>query len=134
MECLIPLAQDHLILTPPGGEPYGVFGASLGGLMALYTGMRLPKVFGKVLSQSGAFGTPEFEFALVDLIRYAPRPDIQVWMDYGSLEWLLEDNRKMYALLKEKSYQVKYHEFSAGHNYTAWRNDIWHGLEALFGR
>ena len=132
-ECLIPFAQDHLILTPPGGEPYGVLGASLGGLMALYTGMRLSKVFGKVLSQSGAFGTPEYEFAIVDLIRYAPRPDIQVWMDFGCLEWLLEGNRQMYALLKEKNYPVHYHEFSAGHNFTAWRNDIWHGLETLFG-
>jgi enterochelin esterase-like enzyme len=133
-ECVIPLAQEHLTLTPPGGEPYGVLGASLGGLMALYTGMRLPNVFGKVLSQSGAFDTPEYEFAVVDLVRYAPRPDIQVWMDFGRFEWLLEGNRQMYALLKEKNYQVKYHEFSGGHNYTAWRNDIWHGLEALFGK
>jgi len=38
----------------------------------------------------------------------------------------------MYALLKEKNYPVKYHEFSAGHNFTAWRDDIWRGLEALY--
>ena len=42
----------------------------------------------------------------------------------GSLEWLLEGNRQMYALLKEKKYRVKYREFSGGHNFTAWRNDI----------
>ncbi len=41
-EGIIPLAQEHLNLTPPGGEAYGVLGASLGGLMAMYTGMRLP--------------------------------------------------------------------------------------------
>lgn len=133
-ECIIPLAQEHLTLTPPGDEFYGVVGASLGGLMALYTGMRLSRIFGKVLSQSGAFGTPEYEFAIVDLIRYAPRPDIQIWMDSGRLEWLLEGNRRMYALLKEKDYQIKYHEFSGGHNYTSWRDDLWRGLEALFGK
>jgi enterochelin esterase family protein len=27
---------------------------------------------------------------------------------------------------------VIYREFSAGHNYTAWRDDIWRGLEAMF--
>ena len=102
--------------------------------MALYTGMRMPNVFGKVLSQSGAFDKQEYEFAVADLIRYAPRPDIQVWMDFGHFEWLLEGNRQMYALLKEKDYRVKYHEFSGGHNYTAWRDDIWHGLEALYGK
>jgi enterochelin esterase family protein len=131
-ECVIPLAQEHLTLTPPGGEPYGVLGASLGGLMAMYTGMRLPQVFGKVLSQSGAFILPEHEFVVVDLVRYAPPPEIDIWMNAGRYEWLLDSNRQMYALLKEKQYKVKYHEYSGGHNYTSWRNDIWRGLEALF--
>jgi len=131
-ECVIPLAQEHLILTPPGGEPYGVLGASLGGLMAMYTGMRLPQVFGKVLSQSGAFILPEHEFVVVDLVRYAPPPVIDIWMDTGRYEWLLDGNREMYALLKEKEYKVKYHEFSGGHNYTSWRDEIWRGLETLF--
>jgi enterochelin esterase-like enzyme len=50
--CAMPLAQNHLTLIPPGDEPYGILGSSLGGLMALYTGMRLSKVFGRVLCQS----------------------------------------------------------------------------------
>ena len=131
-ECVIPLAQQHLTLTPPGGEPYGVLGASLGGLMAMYTGMRLPQVFGKVLSQSGTFIMPEHQFVVVDLVRYTPPPEIEIWMDTGRYEWLLNNNRQMVALLKEKQYKVKYHEYSGGHNYTSWRDDIWRGLEALF--
>ncbi len=131
-DCVIPLAQEHLILTPPGGEPYGVLGASLGGSMALYSGMRLPQVFGKVMSQSGAFILPEHEFVVVDLVRNAPLPEIDIWMDTGRYEWLLDGNREMYALLKEKEYKVKYHEFSGGHNYTSWRDDVWRGLETLF--
>jgi len=133
-ECVIALAQEHLTLTPTGSEPYGVLGASLGGLMAMYTGMRLPRVFGKVLSQSGAFILPEHEFVVVDLIRHAPRPEIDIWMNAGHYEWLLDGNRQMYALLKEKKYKVKYHEFSGGHNYTSWRDDIWRGLVALYRR
>lgn len=129
---VIPLAQEHLTLIPPGGGPYGVMGSSLGGLMALYTAMRLPQVFGKVLSQSGAFILPEHEFVVVDLVRYTPPPAIDIWMDAGRYEWLLDGNRQMAALLKEKKYKMKYHEFSGGHNYTAWRDDIWRGLETLF--
>ena len=131
-ECVIPLAQEHLTLTPPGGEPYGILGASMGGLMALYTGMRLPRVFGKVLSQSGAFTLSERDMVVEDLVKFVPPPDIDIWMDAGRYEWLLDGNRQMYSLLKEKRYKVKYREFSGGHNYTAWRDDIWRGLETLF--
>jgi enterochelin esterase family protein len=45
---------------------------------------------------------------------------------------LLEDNRRMVALLDKRQYNVTYREFSAGHNYTAWRDDVWRGLEAMF--
>ena len=68
---------------------------------------------------------------VVDLVKCAPPPEIDIWMDAGRLDWLLDGNRQMYALLKEKKYRVNYREFSGGHNYTAWRDDIWHGLEAV---
>jgi len=129
---VIPLAQEHLTLTPPGGEPYGILGASMGGLMALYTGLRLPKIFGKVLSQSGAFFIPELHSVIGDLVRFMPPPDIRIWMDVGKLEYLLEGNREMCALLKERKYHLTYREYSGGHNFTSWRNDIWQGLEKLF--
>lgn len=132
-EQVIPLAQENLVLTPPGGEPYGILGASMGGLMALYTGMRLPTVFGKVLSQSGAFFVPELYSVIEDLARYLPVPDIQVWMDAGIFENLLDGNREMAALLRQRKYRISYTEYSGGHNYTSWRNDIWKGLETLFG-
>jgi enterochelin esterase-like enzyme len=133
-ECLLPLAQDHLALTDPKKDPYGVLGASMGGLMALYTGMRLPHIFGKVLAQSGPFLLPDHPSVIVDLVRYLPAPKIDIWVDAGKYEWLLRGNRKMYSLLKEMKFKVTYHEFSGGHNYTAWCNDLPLGLEALFQR
>jgi enterochelin esterase-like enzyme len=132
MECVLPLAKKYLDLEPIQDGGYGVMGASLGGSMALYTALRLPRVFRKVLSQSGAFIAPDYQFVVVDLVRYLPPPEIEIWMDAGRLEWLLDGNRQMFALLKEKHYRVKYREFSGGHNYTAWRDDVWHGLEALY--
>jgi enterochelin esterase-like enzyme len=131
-ECVIPYAQQHLNLIAPEKEPYGVLGASMGGLMALYTGIRMPQIFGKVISQSGPFILPEHEFVVVDLVRYTPPPKIKIWMDAGRYEWLLESNRGMYDLLKGKRYRVTYNEYSGGHNFTSWRNDVWKGLEVLF--
>ena len=132
VDCIIPLAKENLRLISQGRGEYGVAGASLGGLMALYSGIRLPKLFGKVISQSGAFTFSEHESLLADLVRHLPPQKIDIWMNAGVYEWLLETNRQMYALLKEKNYKVKYCEFSGGHNYTSWRNEIWRGMEALF--
>ena len=134
MECVLPLAKENLNLEPINNGRYGIMGASLGGSMALFTALRLPKVFRKVFSQSGAFIAPDYQFVVVDLVRCTPPPEIDIWMDAGRLEWLLDGNRQMYALLEEKMYRVKYREFSGGHNFTAWRDDIWHGLEALYKR
>jgi enterochelin esterase family protein len=117
--------EDH-----PGA--YGVLGASAGGLMSFYTGLRMPEIFGKVLCQAAVFSIDERDSAAVDLIRYGQGRDLQFWMDVGTLDELLEDNRRMVALLDKRQYNVSYREFSAGHNYTAWRNDVWHGLEAMF--
>ncbi|KAF0107669.1 MAG: esterase [Anaerolineaceae bacterium] len=131
-EGVLPLAREHLDLLPPEGGAYGVMGASMGGLMALYTAVRLPQVFGKALSQSGAFRISEQEFVLTDLVRCLPKRDIEIWMDAGRFESLLACNRAMHALLEEKGYRVFFREFSGGHNYTAWRDDVARGLETLF--
>ena len=100
VDCVIPLAHKQLSLISPNGGAYGVVGASLGGLMALYTGMRLPNLFGKVISQSGAFTFSEYESVVVDLVRHKPRPKIDIWMDAGLYDWLLESNEQMHTLLK----------------------------------
>lgn len=133
-QIVLPLAREKLNLLDVKKHPaaYGVLGASLGATMALHTALRMPQVFGKVLSQSGAFMIESVDFAAVDLVRHRQADRINVWMDIGTLDYLLPDNRAMLKLLQEKKYDVTYREFSGGHNYTAWRDDVWHGLEALF--
>lgn len=131
---VLPLARKHLRLLNLENHPgaYGVLGASAGGLMSFYTGLRMPEIFGKVLSQAAVFSIDERDSAAVDLVRYGQGRDLEIWMDVGTLDELLEDNRRMIAMLDKRQYNVTYREFSAGHNYTAWRNDVWHGLEAMF--
>lgn len=132
LEGVLPLARQHLPLIPPAGGSYGIMGASMGGLMALYTGLRLPHIFGRVLSQSGAFQIPGHDFVTTDLVTHLPRRDLRVWMDVGRFESLLSCNRGMAALLEHQGYTVTCREYSGGHNYTAWRDDLGRGLEALF--
>jgi len=135
-QIILPLAQENLNLLDIKKYPgaYGVLGASLGGTMSFYTGLRMPDVFGKVLSQSGAFMIESRDFAVVDLVQHQQSQNINIWMDVGQLDILLEDNRQMQKLLDEKGYAVSYREYTGGHNYTAWRDDVWRGLEAMFSQ
>ena len=137
MQCVVPLAAERLRLIDAQASPgsrgtYGVLGASMGGLMALYMGLRLPQVFGHVLSQSGAFAQEPQPWVATDLVRDGAIRPLKIWMDVGRYEWLLPGNRAMHALLAARGYDVAYREFSGGHNFPAWRDDIWRGLEHLY--
>jgi enterochelin esterase family protein len=119
-------------LIDPDEQPgaYGVMGASMGGLMALYTGVRLPGVFGKVIAQSGAFS---FGYQVIhQLIELLPPGPIAIWQDCGVYEWLLEANRAMRTLLQERGYTLTYREWPAGHNYPTWTHSASLALPHLF--
>jgi len=132
-DVVLPLAKEKLNLIDINKNPgaYGVLGSSLSGTMSMYTGLRMPDVFGRIFSQAGAFTYPSREFAVVDLVRHGHAREVNIWMDTGQLDFLLEDNRSMYQLLLEMEYNVSYREYPGGHNQTSWRN-IWRGLEKLF--
>lgn len=134
---VLPLASQYLNLIDPAQEPglYGVCGASMGGLISLYAALRLPEVFGRVLSQSGAF-LPDISgksTLIRELIGLGFGTPISVYLSVGTFERLLADNRDMNELLRGRGFSVTYREFSAAHNYTAWRNDLPRGLVALYG-
>ena len=132
---VFPLARKKLRLIDEQSQPgiHGVLGASLGGLMALYLGLRAPHVFGRVLSQSGAFAIPGHgDLAVFDLARASRGRPLSVWMDCGLFERLTDGNRRMLPVLEKAGHRVLYREYSAGHNYPAWRDDVWRGLEWLY--
>jgi enterochelin esterase family protein len=91
-------------------------------------------VFGKVLSQSGAFSLFEQGSIVYDLVNCRERLPLDIWMDAGKYEWLLGTNQRMHELLKTKANKVEYREYNGGHNYTSWQNEVWRGLEYLFGK
>jgi enterochelin esterase-like enzyme len=134
---VLPFAMNELNLIDFNNNPgeFGVLGASMGGLMAMYIGSRLPHVFGNVLSQSGAFSWAGFDMVVFDLLAYTQRNPLKIWMDVGryDLPGLLDSNQRMRDMLIQMGYPLTYHEYNAGHNFIAWRDDIWRGLEALYG-
>jgi enterochelin esterase-like enzyme len=134
---VLPLAQRTLNLVDVDSQAgaYGVMGASMGGLMALYTGCRMPEIFGHVLSQSGAFGIFGYDMAVFDLLREGERKPLKIWLDIGKYDFLrlVPSNQRMAELLTQRGYPLEFREYPAGHNYSAWRDELWRGLEYLFG-
>lgn len=133
---VLPLAESKLNIIDikaHSGE-FGVMGASMGGLMAMYTGARLPHIFGKVFSQSGAFTLSGLDTVVFDLLDRGVMHPLKIWMDVGiyDLPGLLESNRRMQDVILERGHLLTFQEYNAGHNYPAWRDEIWRGLETLF--
>ncbi|HSH02754.1 MAG TPA: alpha/beta hydrolase-fold protein [Anaerolineae bacterium] len=126
---LLPYAQKHLNLldinTHPGS--YATLGASMGGLISLYTALRLPHIFGHVISQSGAFTFAGHDTIVYDLLAHIPA-NIRISLDCGRFESFLACNRRMHQHLLNNGYDATYREHNSGHNYTAWRNNIHHAL------
>ena len=136
IEHVLPLARGELDLIDVEAQPgaHGVLGASMGGQMALYAGLRLPHLFGHVLSQSGAFTLGDFDTVVWDLVRHGPVRPLRIWMGVGRYEWLLDCNRGMHELLVERGYEVSYQDHSTGHNYPAWRDGLPEALLCLWAR
>jgi enterochelin esterase-like enzyme len=135
MAAVLPLANQEMNLVDHEKQPgaHGILGASMGGLMSVFTALRLPQVFGQAFSQAGAFELWDYETVAMQLVRHAPCPDIKLWLDCGRMDFLRQANQRMSALLSEKGYDFTYHETGGAHNYTTWRDNLAPGLEALFG-
>ena len=128
---LLPWATSQVALVPQLGG-HCVLGASLGGLAALWLGVRLPEIFGRVFSQAGGFALGfTKELGLTTLLRVGERVPLRIYLDCGCFDPLLAANRAMHELLQARGYEVAYREFNAGHNYPAWREDLTAGLQWL---
>ncbi len=140
----LPLAQER---APISDEPKnkGMWGASMGGLISMYAGLKHSDVFGMVVSQSGALqadvggaakGTrPDGQREwLVEQFSELEKLPLRVSMDCGQLEWLLGSNRRMAAALFDRKYVHQYFELPSGHNWTTWRNGLAKHLLFMLGK
>lgn len=107
-------------------------GASLGGLASTLLALDDPARFRTVVAFSGAFlGTPDDRrfyaskrsWVLAEL-RARERLPLRFYTETGTLEWLTGVNRELAALLRDKGYEHRYVERSAGHNWTNWKNGL----------
>ena len=139
-----PRRRAYHVTADPARTVLG--GMSAGGLAAAHAGLLHPEIFGKVLSQSGAFwwkpeGEAEWEW-LTRQFAASPRVPVTFYLEAGLHEdnpgstdglSLLGANRRLREVLQAKGYPVHYAEFNGTHVFVCWQGSIADGLVALLG-
>lgn len=116
-------------------------GASLGGFVSACIAWHTPHLFDSVVAQSGAFlGTPEHRDAyaakeswLLEAIKREPAKPLRWYLSCGTMDWLLDVNRNIAEVLKQKNADVTYIERNAGHNWATWKDDFASALTFALG-
>jgi enterochelin esterase-like enzyme len=121
-----------------GPQNTGIGGSSLGGLVSLYLGLKMPQVFGRIAALSASVWWNER--VILRFAAAAPtRPTPRIWLDVGTREGgrTLEDVERFRDVLLGKGWQLgrdlHYQRVEgAEHNEAAWAQRVGPFLQFLF--
>jgi predicted alpha/beta superfamily hydrolase len=121
-----------------GPQNTGIGGSSLGGLVSLYLGLKMPQVFGRIAALSASVWWNER--VILRFAAAAPtRPTPRIWLDAGTREGgrTLEDVERFRDVLLGKGWQLgrdlHYQRVEgAEHNEAAWAQRVGPFLQFLF--
>jgi enterochelin esterase-like enzyme len=130
------LLEHYRVLFAP--ERTGIGGSSLGGLVSLYLGLRLPHIFGRIAALSPSVWWNQrviHWFAAATPVQPFPR----IWLDIGTQEGprIVEDVERFRDILLEKGWRMG-HDLhferveGAQHNEAAWAQRVGPFLQFLF--
>ena len=116
----------------------GIMGASLGGLISLHIAYELPRIFGRVATQSGAFynegGRDRPATKVFDRVTTSRVHPLRLHVSCGLYEGLLAQNRVLDGLLRGLKVDHAYEEHPQGHAWTLWRDTLPGILDHLWKR
>ena len=136
-QTLVPLV-DSRFNTRAEREGRALLGASLGGVISVWTALRHPEMFARVGGQSSAFQIDD-ERVVTALAKLNDetrrRYPLRFYFDAGRFEPLIMDvGRRVNVSLAARGYPVTYREAAVGHNYTAWRDRLADAYAALWAK
>ena len=111
----------------------GIGGSSLGGLLALYAGLKHPTVFGKLAVMSPSLWWDQ-EIILKQISERDRGLPQRIWLDIGTEEGAVVDKvRHLRFLFESRNQAFQYEEEpGAGHNELAWAHRVPSMLKYLF--
>ncbi len=128
---IIPMI-DSTYHTRATAEGRGIMGASLGGAISLYAGVKAPGYFRYIAGQSSAIWIENQK--IVTLFREGNLPALTVYLDWGTFEPGMEEvHQQLIQILKNNGHRVTYAVFPEGHSWGNWRAHIDNILKTFWG-
>lgn len=118
------------------GLPFGLWGASLGGLVSLWLWATSERVAFAMAHSPAVRAVPGGNDAYAEpewLTEHLAPRDGRVYLEVGILEWLLAPTRRLAARLADLGIEHGYRERPSGHNWVTWRQGVAPGLGYLLG-
>jgi enterochelin esterase family protein len=134
---LVPFV-DARYRTRPARDARALSGASLGGVISVWTALRHPETFARVAGLSTSFqldgGRLLSALATLDGGTRRRHP-LRFYLDAGRYEpVILDTTRRANITLRARGYPVTYREAPVGHNHTAWRDRLPDAYAALWAK
>lgn len=135
---IVPFVQETYS-TDPNPAKTTTMGASMGGLVSLFLGVRHPDTFGLIAGQSGAYSRGED--AILREIEMQPRLPLKLHLIIGTYETAIYPNpegdffaanQRLEEILTRKGYDFSYTEFAQGHSWRLWESQIGDALKYLY--
>ncbi|HEX8190880.1 MAG TPA: alpha/beta hydrolase-fold protein, partial [Pyrinomonadaceae bacterium] len=129
---------DARYRTRPTRDARALSGASLGGVISVWTALRHPETFARVAGLSTSFqidgGRVLSALAMLDEQTRRRQP-LRFYLDAGRYEPpIFETTRRAHVTLRARGYPVAYREAPVGHNHTAWRDRLPDAYAALWAK
>lgn len=138
LTAVIPFAESNF-RTAAGTKNRALAGLSMGGLQALYTGIKNTDMFSYLgVFSSGwwadnpALSDPQYEFMKNNATKINSNIR-QLWISMGGREDIAFNNCKiMIGKFDQMGIKYKYSEYSGGHSWPVWRHDLFMFAPLLF--
>lgn len=137
LEEIKPFMESQYRISSDGAST-GIGGSSLGGLLALYLGLKYPQHFGRLAALSPSLWWNKrwiLEYAARRRLRFRPR----IWLDAGTQEGgaTLDNARKFRDTLLKRGWEtgtsLQFQEIEGGqHNEAAWAKRVGPFLQFLY--
>jgi enterochelin esterase family protein len=113
--------------TEPGKR--AMIGASNGGNISLYIGVRHPEVFGKIGAQSS-----NVIREITDALMAEQKPNLSFYLDIGKydIDILVPMVHNLKNLLEKQKYTYQYYQWNEGHSWGNWKEHLRYPLKYFF--
>ncbi|MCX6247835.1 MAG: alpha/beta hydrolase-fold protein [Bacteroidetes bacterium] len=120
---------DQKYSTSKDPRRRATLGASSGGNIALYLGMKHPETFGKIAAQSSQVQTD-----ISSTYQNSPRMDLELYMDIGKYDMasLIPMVNSFVQILENKNYSYQFKQWNEGHSWGNWKGHLSSALRQFF--